>query len=149
MKSVLDLVKALRQEVAMDDVEDGYSDKLQVKLATVIGMQLRIPTAPEYTDASVTYNNEHLKNVRGIVSAINEEFILDVSNVLDLIKKIYTARHNFIYNPTYQPELVSAIVNALDNQPEGVIATPITATDLNKYSAFVQPVIAEFIESAE
>lgn len=139
MSTMMNLIKSLRENFREDEKGD-LDVRVQHTLAVAIGMQLKVPAEPVSTSGINAYNSNHLAVVRKFVSEINELFLVDVGDVLKIVSEVYTARYNFVHNPSLSLNAVNAIVASIFDETKalnGEVAPAITLSELNRLQVTV------------
>lgn len=123
----------IRRALSLSVFNEGQRELLiSTALAQSIAYGLTLPSSP-VESVSQYYLDTHNHNVNKLISEFNEHFVVRVSNVIELIKSLYTFRYNFVYNPTSEDVVkIAHVLSSADNDYVPQAASDIINANLDQ-----------------
>lgn len=106
MSNIINLIRALQASNSIDD--DALDEKIAIQVASAIGHQL--PVAVDQSTADAYFNAQYNTKVRKLLCEINELYIINIDQCLDIVKTTYRLRYNLVNSPSSVTDEINTLL---------------------------------------
>lgn len=139
MKSIYDLVEGLRAQYS-EEPDDQLSETIQVQIAIAIAHTLPVPPV----EASGNGWETHRLTVRKLLDEINEQYLIDITQLTQLIRNIWMGLYNLVHNPQFALKEIAAVTACYlkkQGENETIVDTAINLSNFNATCSIVSELV--------